>query len=80
MKVVLKISGKDKDNGPRHEVEIDGKFNKSIGPLCECPEDAIIGRDLVDGYDICKYIQIGYDAAKRGEELTIESIEASDDD
>lgn len=75
MKVVLKISGEDKDDGPRHEVEIDGKFYRKVSPLCECPEDAIIGRDLVDGNDICKYIQMGFDAAKRGEDLTMETIE-----
>lgn len=35
------------------------------------PEDCIIGRDLINGHDIIKYIQWGYDAGKNGEELDI---------
>ena len=41
----------------------------SVCPLYECPEDAIIGRDLVDCDDIQGWIEYGYDAAKNGDEL-----------
>lgn len=44
----------------------------SVGDLSECPEDAIIGRDLVDCKDIAYWIMYGYDAAKRGYELIFE--------
>jgi hypothetical protein len=51
------------------ETEI--KAEEFISPLCECPEDAIIGRDLKSGYDFLRFIQLGFDAAKNGETLTI---------
>ena len=41
----------------------------NVSDLCDCPEDAIIGRDLVDCNDIQEWIKYGYDAAKRGDEL-----------
>lgn len=44
----------------------------NVNDLCDCPEDAIIGRDLVDCNDIQKWIKYGYDAAKRGDELIFE--------
>lgn len=65
------IVTEDGDRLARHEVKVDGKSVARIYPLCECPEDAIIGRDLIDGNDIFGYIKMGYDAAKRGEELSI---------
>lgn len=54
---------------------IDGKQRLSVGPLCECPEDAIIGRDLVSCEDIANFMRLAYDAAKNGERLTIEVVE-----
>ncbi len=43
----------------------------------DCPEDAIIGRDLIDGHDIIAAIQFGYEIAKRGEllEVVVEEVE-----
>lgn len=43
-----------------------------VADLSECPEDAIIGRDLVDCNDIQQWIKYGYNAAKRGDELIFE--------
>jgi len=40
------------------------------------PEDACIGRDLVDGHEIIAYIKSGFDAAKAGEEIEVEVIES----
>lgn len=72
MKIKLTISTNwGSSDSPKHELTIDGKHNRSIGPLCDCPEDAIIGRDLIDGYHLIRYIQMGYDAAQRGEALDI---------
>ncbi len=48
---------------------IDDEEVEVIIDLSESPEDAIIGRDLIDAHQIADYIQMGYDAAKRGEEL-----------
>ncbi len=36
--------------------------------LCDNPEDAIIGRDLIDGYDIKYYIDLGMRYRSRGYE------------
>lgn len=44
----------------------------SVTDLTDCPEDAIIGRDLVDCNDIKDWIKYGYDASKRGDELIFE--------
>ena len=44
----------------------------SVADLTDCPEDAIIGRDLVDCNDIKDWIKYGYDASKRGDELIFE--------
>ena len=46
--------------------------NEYVGPLCECPEDAIIGRDLISCGDIIKYMKKAYEAGVNGEELIIE--------
>lgn len=46
-----------------------------VGPLCECPEDAIIGRDLISCGTIIYYMKKAYEAGKNGEELIIENEE-----
>lgn len=68
MKVELR-TGTDCNDLEIHEVYINGKHHKTIQDLSDCPEDAHIGRDLIDGHHIMKYIQMGYDAAKNGETL-----------
>lgn len=73
MKIVIKQS--EDHNGELCEnMEINGKDSLSVGPLCECPEDAIIGRDLVSCSDVARYMRAAYDAGKNGEELSIETI------
>lgn len=48
-------------------------YNKrfTIGNLTECPENAILGRDLGFVYDIDEMIIAAYNAGKNGEELSI---------
>ena len=75
MKVELKVST-DSNDLEIHQVYINGKYHKTIQDLSDCPEDAHIGRDLIDGNHIMKYIQMGYDAAKSGELLDFEISEA----
>lgn len=76
MEITLKVSSinPEYEDFEEHQLEIDGKKDRCIAPLSECPEDAIVGRDLVDGHDIIAYIRMGFDAAKRGEELEVEII------
>ena len=73
MKVTLNTST-DSNDLPRHRLEINGKEEAFIQDLSECPEDAHIGRDLIDGNDIIKFIKLGYEAGKNGEELVIEKV------
>ncbi len=47
----------------------DGKEIVNVHNLCECPEDATIYRDLINCNHICNYIKMGYDLAKKGENL-----------
>lgn len=68
----VKLVETEEDWDVSHEVLVDGKSIASISSLSECPEDAIIGRDLLDGNDVVGYIEMGYEAGKRGEELIIE--------
>lgn len=70
MKVELK-EGTDYNSMEVHELYINGEIWDRIQDLSECPEDAHIGRDLVDGNDIIKYIEMAYNAGKNGEKLEI---------
>ena len=45
--------------------------SESVYPLCECPEDAIIERDLIGCGEIIKYMKLAYEAGKNGEPLEI---------
>jgi len=76
MKVTL-IVGQNCDSLITHDLKIDGQDKWNIYPLE--PEDAIIGRDLIDGTDLIKAIKLGYDAALRGEKLEIEYEDAEEE-
>ena len=70
MKIELVISEYD-EYECSHEVFVDEKSIAGVHNLYECPEDAIIGRDLLDGNHVIEFIKLGYNAAKRGEELEV---------
>lgn len=70
MRVELVI-GEDENGLETHVLVIDDEIYAEISDLSDCPEDAHIGRDLIDGRDLITYINIGYEAAKRGLELEI---------
>ena len=46
-----------------------------VGPLFECPEDAIIGRSLVSCATIIDYMRKAYEAGKNGEDFKVENEE-----
>lgn len=71
MKIKLKISY-NSDDAECHKLEINGEEKYGIYPLYDCPEDAIIGRDLLNGRDIIQAIMLGYNAGKSGEEISVE--------
>jgi hypothetical protein len=45
------------DDATRDTLEVDGKRIFTVAPLCECPEDAIIGRDLISSSDIANFLE-----------------------
>lgn len=44
----------------------DGHWLFSVSNLCECPEDAIIGRDLFDAEDYIRAVKFGIELAQKG--------------
>lgn len=71
-KIILKVETEDEDYYTTQTLFANDQSIASVSDLSECPEDAIIGRDLVDCNDIKEWIKYGYDAAKRGDELIFE--------
>ncbi len=68
MKKVLKLYvEEDRYEGVRYQEvsdELETKF--SVSDLSECPEDAIIGRDLFDADDYLRAVKYGIALAKQG--------------
>lgn len=54
------------------QMQIDGKGAMSVGDLSDCPEDAIIGRDLVDCGQVCDLMEKAHAAGKAGEPFVVE--------
>ena len=50
---------------------IDGEKSISIYPLCECPEDAIIGRDLISCVEISELMERAYNAGLNKESFEV---------
>lgn len=78
MKVIVREK-EDRDGYLRQELVIDGKERQYVGPLCECPEDAIIGRDLVSCRDIADFMKEAFEAGKRDEEWLFQMAPFEDD-
>jgi hypothetical protein len=56
--VIVKVkSWLDSDYCMHDTLEVDGKQIFGVHPLCECPEDAIIGRDLISSSDIASFLE-----------------------
>ena len=53
----------------------DEKVSFFVTDLYECPEDAVIGRDLFDASDFIRAIQLGFRIAKRGyDEIVVNEV------
>jgi len=59
----------------RQVLFIDATKSQGVSDLSECPEDAIIGRDLIDCHDISRWIEKGAVWANAGYELIFNSVE-----
>jgi len=51
----------------------------SLSIMAGEPEDAVFFRDLDGAYNISTLIKLAYEAGKRGEEMTYEFIDESED-
>ena len=71
-------SGKTYDYGDWDELQIDGRDVHSSRALCECPEDAILGRSLTAASEIAGWIKDAFELGKNGGELTIECTQEKD--
>ena len=53
----------------------------SVSNLCECPEDAIITRDLVSAEEIAGFIELGMRLAEKGyDKISLERITDENDE
>lgn len=64
--------------GDAESMKINGKHRLSVGDLTECPEDAIIGRDLVDCRQVSRFMAEAHEAGTKGEQLNIKITEIED--
>ena len=64
----------DSDCFDMQTMRINGKERLSVKALCDFPEDAIIGRDLVSCKDVLAFMREAYEAGALGEEFNITII------
>lgn len=71
------IEGTNSDQAIWQRMLINGEEALSVYPLYECPEDAIIGRDLVSCSEVVGFMRRAYEAGKNEEEfgITKENVE-----
>lgn len=56
--VIVKVrSWQDRDYATHDTLSVNGKEVFGVHPLWECPEDAIIGRDLISSNDIASFLK-----------------------
>jgi len=68
------ITDSSNDYRSMEEMSIDGKHVLTVADLSECPEDAIIGRDLVSCGDVVNYMELAHKAGKAGEPFEVEFL------
>lgn len=66
--------------GDTETMEINNKHRLSVSSLSECPEDAIIGRNLVDCCQVSKFMAEAFEAGKNGETLNLKITEVENRD
>lgn len=81
-KFKLKVNVKDKwDWHAQSVIDENKKLLFSVCDLTECPEDAIIGRDLFDANDYIDTLHLGMQLAKEGyDDIEVEWVEVKDDE
>lgn len=72
------ISGRNYDGYETLSIEVDGRSVANVYPLYECPEDALLERDLSFAYDIPELMHAAYEAGRRGEPFNIIEVDESE--
>lgn len=67
------------DYGRREVLEIDGREVMSVGPLSDCPEDAILERDLVGPGDFSELLET-FIKNHNGKKIKFETEEVSEEE
>lgn len=76
MKIEVYLKKDEYGSDERFELAVNGRYQFSIGNgLSECPEDAILGRDLNFVFSIPNLMKQAYEAGKNGEEFDIEWLD-----
>lgn len=73
MKIDIYID-EDYDHAQTEKMVIDDKERLNVYPLTDCPEDAIVERDLVSCQDVAKFMKEAYEAGLRGEDFLVRKI------
>jgi hypothetical protein len=79
MKVIIR-TWEDNDYLAHQSMSINEEEVLSVHPLSECPEDAIIGRDLVDCNQVLSLMSKAYLAGKEGEKFTVEYLNTGEEE
>ncbi|KKL48516.1 hypothetical protein LCGC14_2324710 [marine sediment metagenome] len=61
--------------GDSEGMKINGKHRLSVSGLSDCPEDAIVGRDLIDCRQVSRFMAEAHKAGAEGEKLSIKIME-----
>lgn len=73
------VSGKDWNEAAKFEIKVNGKTKVSAQCLSECPEDAMLERDLNFVYSIPDLMQEAYQAGRSGKKLVISQGHADEE-
>ncbi len=71
----VKVYTLEEDYNISQTLVVDGKEREYVRPLCECPEDAIIGRSLISCGTIASLMKEAHEAGARGEPFEIERVD-----
>ncbi len=72
------------DDYCQHNVLLNSETKKEILDICDlaqdCPEDATLSRCMINGNQVIKFIEMGYELGIRHEELIIEYADCNPED
>ena len=74
MRVEIKQSKNKYDDSLIEVMHIEGKEELYVQSLSDCPEDAIIGRDLISCTRVAELMNLAYEAGERGEGFIVDTL------